>query len=534
MRAVDLTENHTVYGIHNDQGRLVANHHRVDKPDGTKQFWWEKDGAKGLNGTRLADLPLYGSELVRDRSPDGLIVLVEGEKARDALEAVGIHAVGTVTGAGGTPGYGALEVLRGHEVTLWPDADEAGREHMRHIAERLQDMGCEVRWYEWPEAPEKGDAADHPAIQGRKEKAVDQLLNELMCAPAWQPEERNGKVSYPMVGRLLSEVTAEQVWWLWAKRIPLGKLTVIDGDPGLGKSVLLTDAAARVSVGRPWPDGSPCVAGGVVICSAEDGLADTIRPRLDAAGGDPSKVLALATVPDEDGERLLSIPEDLDVIRRGIERVDAKLVIVDPIMSFLSESHNAHKDQDVRRALAPLAKLAEDTKVAIVLVRHLNKASGGNPLYRGGGSIGIVGAVRSALLVAKHPEDDRRRVLAPMKGNLAEPAPSLAFALTGADNGAVSVEYKSETSYTADALLAAPTDPEERSALKEAQDFLRDALKDGPRHGKTVKKEAQEADISDATLRRAKPSVGVRSTKEGDGPWSWALPEEADQGGQET
>jgi RecA-family ATPase len=136
------------------------------------------------------------------------------------------------------------------------------------------------------------------------------------------------------------------------------------------------------------------------------------------------------------------MPEDLDVIRRGIERVDAKLVIVDPLMAFLSGDVDSHRDQDVRRALALLAKLAEETGAAILVVRHLNKTGGGNPLYRGGGSIGIIGAARSALLVAKHPEDERRRVLAPLKSNLAEPAPSSMFMLTQAANGAVRVEWK--------------------------------------------------------------------------------------------
>jgi RecA-family ATPase len=275
------------------------------------------------------------------------------------------------------------------------------------------------------------------------------------------------------VGLLLSEVEPERVEWFWRGRIPLGKLTLIDGNPGEGKSALTTDLAARKSAGRRWPDGEPCVPGSVVICSAEDGLSDTIRPRLDAAGADPEKVLALATVKDRNGERLLSIPEDLDVIQRGIGRVGAELVIVDPLMAFLSGGHNAHKDQDVRRALAPLAKLAEETGAAVLVIRHLNKGSGGDPLYRGGGSIGIIGAARSALLVARHPHDERR-VLASLKNNLAEPAPSLAFALVGAANGAVRVEWKGLTTHTAAALLAVPTDPEERSALEEATEFLRE------------------------------------------------------------
>jgi RecA-family ATPase len=336
---------------------------------------------------------------------------------------------------------------------------------------------------------------------------------------------RNGQVP-DEVGRLLSEVEAERVDWFWRGRIPKGKLTLIDGDPGLGKSALATDFAARVSVGRPWPDGAPCEVGGVVICSAEDGLADTIRPRLDAAGGEPEKVLALSTLMEDGNERLISIPEDILTIEQGIERVAADVVFIDPLMAFLSGRHNAHKDQDVRRALAPLAGLAERTGVGVAVVRHLNKASGGNPLYRGGGSIGIVGAARSALLVAKHPEDEERRVLAPLKSNLAQPAPSLAFSLTGADNGAVRVKWMGATSYTADTLLSAPIDPEERSALDEAKGFLRDALKDTPRWSNAVKEEASGVGISEITLKRAKRELGVSSEKEADGSWTWRLPQD--------
>ncbi len=126
----------------------------------------------------------------------------------------------------------------------------------------------------------------------------------------------------PTVGILLADVEPETVTWLWGGRIPRGKLTVLDGDPDLGKSALTTDLAARVTMGGDFPDGTPCEAGGVVLMNAEDGLADTIRPRFDAAGGNETMVLALASVPDEDGhERILSIPEDIPIIERGIRQM---------------------------------------------------------------------------------------------------------------------------------------------------------------------------------------------------------------------
>jgi RecA-family ATPase len=211
---------------------------------------------------------------------------------------------------------------------------------------------------------------------------------------------------------------------------------------------------------------------GVVIVSAEDGVADTILPRINAAGGDPSNIVVLNTVPGADGkERFLSLPEDVPHVKRAIARVGAKLVIFDPLMAFLSANLDAHRDHHVRRVLAELAALAEETGAAVVVVRHLNKSSGTNPLYRGGGSIGIVGAARSAMLVAKHPEDDQRRVLASQKSNLAEAPSSLTFVLAEAANGAVRVEWKGGTTLKASALLAAPANEEERRemmALREA------------------------------------------------------------------
>jgi hypothetical protein len=220
-------------------------------------------------------------------------------------------------------------------------------------------------------------------------------------------------------------------------------------------------------------------AAGVVIISGEDGVADTILPRTNAAGGDPSKIVVLNTVPDRDGrERFLSLPEDISHVKRAIARVGAKLAIFDPLMAFLSSSLDAHRDHHVRRVLAELAALGEDTGAAVVVVRHLNKASSTNPLYRGGGSIGIVGAARSALLVAKHPEDDQRRVLASQKSNLAEAPSSLEFALAEAYNSAVRVEWKGETSLKANALLATPVSEDERREMMALSNAVTELLKE--------------------------------------------------------
>lgn len=252
----------------------------------------------------------------------------------------------------------------------------------------------------------------------------------------------------------LADVEPEHVTWLWPGRIPLAKITLLDGDPGLGKSSLTLDLAARTSVGASMPDGSPGVAGGVVILSAEDGVADTIRPRVEAAGGDLSRIAVLRTVGVGEDERLPAIPDDLPEVEVAIAEVGATLLIVDPLAAFLGADVNSHRDQDVRRALAPFAALAERTKVAVTVVRHLNKATGASAIYRGGGSIGIAGAARSVLLVAKDPADPERRILAPVKSNLGRPSAALAYTMEEASNGAVKVAWQGESDLSADRLLA--------------------------------------------------------------------------------
>lgn len=325
----------------------------------------------------------------------------------------------------------------------------------------------------------------------------------------------------------LAEVAPRRVQWLWPGYLPLGKLVVLDGDPGLGKSTLSLLIAAYVSKGMFWPDGSRCPVGGVVLLGAEDDPGDTIRPRLDAASADVSRIVALVSVIDRDGQRLPQLPDDLDRIEEAIRAVGARLVIVDPLMAFLGHETNAHRDQHVRRALAPLARLAERYGVTVLVVRHLNKASeGANPLYRGGGSIGIIGAVRAGLLVAPDPDDEsgQRRVLAVTKSNLGAKPPSLGFYVSEASNGAAVIGWAGEVEQTAAHLLASKAGGSD-SALSEAEEFLREQLAAGPKPAKQLTKEATEAGISVRTLKRAKAALGVRSKKISlfDG-WSWVTP----------
>ncbi len=330
-----------------------------------------------------------------------------------------------------------------------------------------------------------------------------------------------------------ADVEPERVRWLWPARIPLGKLTILDGDPGLGKSTLLADIAARVTLDGPMPDSSRGDVGGpvsVLVLSAEDGAADTIRPRLEAAGADLERVLIWETNVDADGsERLPSLPEDLETLADLIRRHAIALVTVDPLMAYLGARTNSYRDQDVRRALAPLARIGDVTGAAIVLVRHLNKAAGASAVYRGGGSIGIIGAARSGLLVARHPEDDDRRVLASTKSNLGPVPPSLSYRLQGAASGASYVVWEGTTAHRADALVSQAQEDHDRPARDEAADFLRAVLADGPAASKDVLRQAGDAGFNEKTVCRAKKDLGIVARKGGfDAGWIWELPRPED------
>lgn len=322
----------------------------------------------------------------------------------------------------------------------------------------------------------------------------------------------------------LADVEPEEVQWLWRGRVPLGKLTVIDGDPALGKSTLALTIAAHLSVGRPWPDGAPCDVADTVLLSAEDGLADTVRPRVDAAGGAPERIHALTEVVDhdEDGREFARPPtlRDVDLIEQAITSTRARLLIIDVLMAYLGGRTDSHRDQDVRSVLSPIAALAERRGCAVVLLRHLNKAAGGSPMYRGGGSIGILGACRAGYLVARDPEDDTRCVLASTKSNLAELPGSLSYSLvSAADSHVARVSWGEASSHDAAALLRTPDSDDDRGEHDEAVDWLVAYLAErgGAAAAKDILRSAKTDGIAERTLRRARSRAGVESQRRGFG-----------------
>ncbi|MDP9117744.1 MAG: AAA family ATPase [Actinomycetota bacterium] len=332
----------------------------------------------------------------------------------------------------------------------------------------------------------------------------------------------------------LADVIPERVDWLWFGRLPLGKIVVLDGDPSVGKSTCAVDCAARVSTGTEWPDGAANRRGAVLLLSAEDGLADTIRPRLDAAGGDPARVYALTEVRYRDEtEQTRTRPvtlADLEHIERAVSTTAALLVVVDVLMAFLPGKVDSHRDQDVRGVLSGLAAMAERTGCCVLLLRHLNKSAGGAAMYRGGGSIGIIGAARVGLLAAVDPEDDERRVLAGIKSNLAPLPAALSYQLVDSpDHGCARVQWLGTSAHNAGSLLSMPPrDDDERTERDEAAEWLTKYLVDsgGEAIAADVIKAANRDGIAKTTLHRARKRAGVTSTKDGfGGPWIWRIDE---------
>jgi AAA domain len=331
-----------------------------------------------------------------------------------------------------------------------------------------------------------------------------------------------------------ADVAPERVRWLWPGYLPAAKVVVLDGDPGLGKSTVTTDLAARITVGKAMPDGSGGgEPGAVVLLSAEDGLADTIRPRLELAGADLDRVTVIEHLVMPDGRTVpLELPSDLDPLEALVRDVRAALVTIDPLVAFLAGTVSANKDQDVRRALLPVRDMAERTGAAILAVRHLRKAATETAVQRGGGSIGIIGAARVGLMVARDPADADRRILAVTKSNVGAIPPAMAYRLVPDDAlGVAVVAWEGQTDHRADDLLAAPA---ERPAPKReaAENLLRELLADGPRRRSEIEEAAEEAEVGWRTVEAAKAALGVWSEqrpepgKRGAGAAWWRLPDE--------
>ena len=522
----------TCYQLHDASGQLVAVHVREDRNDGKRMWWEQPDGARTLGGIAVADLPLYGIETLDGAAT---VIVTEGEKAREALALRGFPVVASVTGAAATPSAASLRPLLGRCVVLWPDHDDPGRQHMRRIAEALRQLGHhDVRLLHWPGASEKGDdAADFFARGGTADECRSLIdgAQPVTATPSASLDTTLAAARPVLVN--LSTVTPKRPEMIWPLRIARGKMTVLAGEQGLGKSFILYDVAARITRGAPWPDGGNAPKGNVLILSAEDGADDTIRPRCDEQGGDPARITLMSAVTEGGVSRWIDLGVDLAVLEDAIRKTDPVLVVVDPITAYLGDK-NSWRDADVRGVLAPLAKLAEDHRVGVVAVMHPNKAGNVKALLRVSGSVAFTAAPRIVLGVGPHPEDESgdRRVFGGIKANICVTAPFLGYRIIRLDDARARLQWEHGVieGVTKDAVFGdgAVNSREERESRHDAETFLRELLADGPQPAKDVQKAAREAGIADKTLERARYRLGVASKRqEGAGkasPWYWHAP----------
>jgi|CXWL01.1.fsa_nt_gi hypothetical protein len=371
-----------------------------------------------------------------------------------------------------------------------------------------------------------------PSRNGRHAPAVP-----AVPAVARTPTRARFTPDEPVMVRL-QDVQPAAVEWLWPEKFAIGKLSLIVGDPDKGKSLLTLDMAARVSAGRAWPDAmaGSNPAGDVLLLGAEDDLEDTIRPRLNAAEADCARIHALVAKrvmihPEAEttAERGIALDTDLPLLRKAIEaQRRCRLVVIDPISAFLGETES-HNNAAVRAMLAPLSKLANDLRVAVVAVQHLNKAAGMNAIYRASGSLAFPAAARSVMAVGVDQEAPNRRLFVPVKNNLTANKTGLAFHIESHPLGQPVLHWESEPiSETAEEVLNANITTERGSARQEAVEFLKAELSDGAVDAKVIIKNAAQQEISRKTLIRAQKEIGIVPKKFGygrAGRWVWELPQ---------
>lgn len=308
----------------------------------------------------------------------------------------------------------------------------------------------------------------------------------------------------------LSEIKTEEVKWLWYPYIPFGKVTIVQGDLGEGKTTFVLAVIAALTCGEALPE---CEAGlppmNVIYQTAEDGLADTIKPRLEAVGADCTRVQTI-----DDSKSMLTLTDQR--LEEAIHSTDAGLLVLDPLQAYLGSGVDMHRANEIRPIMKKLSAVAERTGCAVVLIGHMNKASGMKSGYRGLGSIDFTAAARSILVVGRIQDEPTVRVIAQSKNSLAPEGKSIAFELDP-EHG---FQWKGACEITVDELLSGGGQVQTKTMQME--DELKKMLNSGEVSAETILLRADELGISERTLKIAKKNLGIVSVKQGD-QWYWKL-----------
>ena len=312
----------------------------------------------------------------------------------------------------------------------------------------------------------------------------------------------------------MDEVPVEEVEWLWYPYIPFGKLTIIHGDGGEGKTTLILQLAALLSRGEKLPcDSTEREPIKVIYQTAEDGLGDTIKPRLLADNADCSQIKVI----DESEATLTMLDERIE---KAIVETGARALILDPVQAYIGAKVDMNRANEVRAILSQLGRIAGQYRCAIILVGHLNKVQGNKSNYRGLGSIDFQATARSVLIVGRLKDNPQIRVMVQDKSSLAPEGEPIAFELDK-ENG---FRWLGHYDISVDDLLSGI--PKEKKS-EQAENLILEYLSKGKYPQKELVKKAQAAGISKRVLDEAKKALNVQSVKEGS-QWYWQLPEKTE------
>jgi putative DNA primase/helicase len=481
---------------------------RQRRPDGKGGWHWNLNGVRRV----LYRLP----EVLAEKS----LLICEGEKDVETARTASFTATCNPGGAGKWRDEYS-DTLRGKHVCIIVDADAPGRKHAQQVAQSLVGKVESLKVIELPEAKDLGEWVTRGGTR-------EALLELIRNAAEWKPTAETSNPQASAVLRCFSDIAAKPLRWLWPGRIPLGKLTLLIGDPGLGKSVLTVDVASRVTRSASFPDGATCESGSIIFLSAEDDAADTIRPRLDAAGATVSRVHILEAVHvtltnGSLAEKPFNLETDIAALEGVLrEHPDVRLIVIDPISAYLG-GVDSHSNAEVRGILAPLAALAARFGVAVLCVTHLRKSAGA-AIYRAISSIAFAAAARAVWAVAPDPEDGDRRLLLAVKQNLSASAGGLAFRIEAQNNMPRLAWEPGAVALAANEVLGNVDTQQDQSERREAKEWLKDFLADGPVAVKKIQADAKAAGHSWITVRRAKQGLPVVVSKNGyQGRSEWRL-----------
>ena len=491
--------------------------------------------------------PLYNLHKL-ETDTDKVVFIVEGEKCADALIKLGLLA----TTSGGADSVKATnwQILAGREVVIWPDNDNAGIKFQTDLFEKLHPLNCKIKCLdvETLNLPAKGDCvdwlADFERLNNSKAESHDihalSLVDGLIQAPT-SDYIQAGKASVSTESyhatvslQCASNIEPEAINWLWNGWLARGKLHIFAGAAGTGKTTIAIELAATITIGGRFPDETKSQIGSVLIWSGEDSPADTLVPRLMAAGADLSKVHFIGDTTLDYEKRSFDPATDMQALMLKAASIpDLALLIIDPIVNAVAG--DSHKNGEVRRALQPVVDFGEKLNCAVLGITHFSKGGlGKDPLERVTGSLAFGALARIVFATAKiNDGETTRRIFCRAKSNI------------GIDSGGFEYDLQQKevkqgifSSYalwgeaiegSARELLAEPDHREagenNNSALDDAKDFLRELLADNELAQKEIEADAKGAGLSWRTVERAKKELYITSSKSKlDKRWYWKLP----------